>query len=90
MYLLKLQDPSDDPFDDPFLDVFFSASSPFFMFGVLPGMYCWVILEANHELKSVTPGYLSDDELPHNSFIATMQLKAFGSGAGCPTDHLFQ
>lgn len=53
-------------------------------------MHCWVIFEASHERKSVTSGYLSDDELPQHSFIAlamqytssevTTKLKTFGSG----------
>lgn len=73
-----------DPFDDPFFH------------GVLSGMYCWLIFEASHchELKSMTSGCLSDDELPQHSLIAhvmqyaaseiTTKLKTFGSGVGCP------
>ena len=95
MYLLKLQDPSDDPFDDPFLDEFFLPQVlSLYFHGVLPGMHCWVTFEASHELKSVTSGYLSDDELPQHSFIAlvmqytaseiTTKLETFGSGVGLP------
>ena len=77
-----------------FFGWFFAASSPFFIFSwgspwnALLGDFC------SHELKSVTSGYLSDDELPQHSFIAlvmqytaskiTTKLKTFGSGVGCP------
>lgn len=62
-----------------FLDIFMGFS-----------LECIVEATSSHELKSVTSGYLSDDELPQHSFIAlvmqytaseiTTKLKTFGSG----------